>query len=727
MRSIARGISCIDTGLSIAAWVAPIGMLIAPPAHAQSAGTADASNADAARPTSTAAGKAVDGGSVEAVVVTARKSSVVNKVDRRVYDVSAGAQADMATVNDVLSRIPSVTIDPRGAIALRGNSQVKVLVDGREAGANVIRNLPASQIERVEVTTNPSAQYGSEGAGGIINIIPKTKRADGWSGIWSARADADGRYNLDASASHRAGRWTYDGSVGLSQTRTIVGSANQERWNEGAAQARSTTSDDLTEQERRGGRLNAAVKYQASDHDKISLTVSANEMRSQDDETSMVVQTGQTVAASRAYTDQALTTGRNRVAQMDASWEHLGGVKDERLTLSVSGGKTTSRETMLHQLSFSAPQSPPDTYLQTTRAPETEIEIRADYERPLAHRAQLTAGLFFGTLDSENHYASQSLAVAAPGARDLAGLFDYDRTSAAAYITYQTPVGKWVIMPGLRVESERWTARESTTGGSGAQDDWRWLPSLNLSRQISDDWKLVASYSHRTRKPSLYQLNPRTYYSTASAYRGNPRLRTQDTDSFEIGYEYGRRRFSSEGSLYYRRNEHEITPTRALIDDQIILSSFVNAAGSHSVGAEFTAKGELSSRLNYSLNINVFDTQLTGVVGDVSLRREAVTYSGNAIVELKPTRQDWVQLSLNAQGKTPTLQGYTTGYARLDLTYRHRLARHWIFSARGFDLTNSSKQRTVFSTPDGASQSVRSTQRPGIMLGVAYRFGADTK
>ncbi|MGH1557001.1 TonB-dependent receptor [Caulobacter segnis] len=154
----------------------------------------------------------------------------MNKIDRRVYDVSANPQADMATVNDVLSRIPSITIDPRGAIALRGNTQVKVLVDGREAGSNVIRNLPASQIERVEVMTNPSAQYGSEGAGGIINIIPKTKRANGWSGIWSARGDADGQYNLDASASYKAGRWSYDGSAGVSQTKTNIRSEVRKAW-----------------------------------------------------------------------------------------------------------------------------------------------------------------------------------------------------------------------------------------------------------------------------------------------------------------------------------------------------------------------------------------------------------------------------------------------------------------------------------------------------------------
>ncbi|MGH1557004.1 TonB-dependent receptor domain-containing protein [Caulobacter segnis] len=254
------------------------------------------------------------------------------------------------------------------------------------------------------------------------------------------------------------------------------------------------------------------------------------------------------------------------------------------------------------------------------------------------------------------------------------------------------------------------TPRENRTIGACC-------PSLNLSRQLGDDWKFVASYSHRTRKPDVYQLNPRFFYSTVSAYRGNLRLRTQDTDSFEIGYEYGRRRFSSEGSLYYRRNEHEIISTQEWINSQTVVSSFVNAANSHSLGAEFTAKGELGPKANYSLNVNVFDTQIAGVVGGVSLQRQAVTYSGNAIVELKPTPHDWVQLSLNAQGKTPTLQGYTSGYSRLDLIYRHRLARHWILSLRGFDLANTSRQRTVFSTPDGEGPDYPQHRAPGRHAG----------
>ncbi|ESQ91287.1 hypothetical protein ABAC460_06895 [Asticcacaulis sp. AC460] len=645
------------------------------------------------------------------ITIKARKPSVTNKIDRRVYDVSTSAQSAFATASDVLQRIPSVTIDPRGRIALRGDPQVKVMIDGVESRSGALANLQASEIERIEVMTNPSAQFASDGSGGIINIILKKKRKDGVNGNAGVRGDDDGRYNINLGFNTKRGRWTWGGSAGTSRTLENTTWRGHQTW--GTETTDGVSHSDVS---RRGTYANASLAYDANERDRLELNLSHYRWRASTREDGTVLIKNAAGQVIDDHGEDVFSAEAGHGSEVSAHFQHKGAVEGETLDLNVSYNTGTYADGAWHRLIGAVPTPSDIAYAYFNEGPEGGMNFKGDYERPLG-KSRLNAGFEIETNESEGLNRSQNLANLVPGESDIDSLFLYDRATQAAYVTWQTPLGKWAVMPGLRVEAERWTA------GPAETSDLRWLPSLNLNRTLSDSTKLVASYSLRTQRPNGYQLNPRlVYYGRYYTYEGNPYLKAQETDAYEIGYEFEGKDFSSNGSLYYRVNANPMTQTRRVVG-QVVMTSVTTADESRAMGLELTAKGKVSEKIDYSVNLNVFDSEIAGMFGGEALKRQYVTYSGNAVIDWRPNAKDWLQFNLNAEGRGVQLQGYQTGFYRLDMVYRHKITPKWTFSVRGFDLLNSSKRETVFETPQGTSRVESRTESPGVMIGINRKFG----
>jgi len=664
-------------------------------------------------PASVEEGQATQG---PAIVVTARKPSVTNKIDRRVYDISARPDA-FSTANDVLARIPSVTVDTRGRIALRGDSQVKVLIDGVDARPEVIANLRASDIDRIEVMTNPSAQFASEGGGGIINIILKTKRKSGLNGDLSVAGDDDGRYNLNGNIGYKAGRWTASAGIGSNLMRDIWISDGVQQWATPSG-VETTTFASRTRPSRRPGHETIKVVYDASENDRLEFNFGNYHWQGEITETASATIVNSSGAVVVDQDETILTADKGYTTLWMATYVHKGKVEGERLNLNFFHSDGTTRDSVEHRLTRNAPTPDDTTYAYFNQSPNSTTSVRGDYERPFG-TSRLTTGFSVETTESNIMSQSENIAAIVPSEADFDVSFLYDRRTLAAYGTWQTPLGRWVVMPGLRVESEQWDA------GTSSWDDVRLLPSLNVNRPLTENLRITASYTQRTQRPELDQLNPRrTYLSRFLVYQGNPNLRSQDTDSYEVGYEFNRKTFNSNGSIYYRVNHNALTEARSIAsDNQTVISSVINADESRATGVELSAKGKVTKAADYSVNLNVFDSEVRGVYGAQMLRRQYITWSGNAIVEYKPSSSDWVQFNLSGAGKTVTLQGYRTGFYRLDMAYRHTLTPKWTIAVNAFDLLNSSKQTYVFATPQGESQMVSRTKRMAIMIGISRKFG----
>ncbi|NNL92669.1 MAG: TonB-dependent receptor plug domain-containing protein, partial [Saprospiraceae bacterium] len=168
---------------------------------------------------------------LEGATVTAERSRMTLKLDKQIFDVGADIVSQGGTANEVLDNVPMVNVSPEGVVSLRGNSGVKVLINGKPsalADNNALQGIPASNIDKVEIMTNPSAKYEAEGSAGIINIILKDAGAKSWGGQVSASVGIPVDYRLNASYSHSNEKWTYFGNAGLRYSNYIsVGEAER--------------------------------------------------------------------------------------------------------------------------------------------------------------------------------------------------------------------------------------------------------------------------------------------------------------------------------------------------------------------------------------------------------------------------------------------------------------------------------------------------------------------
>ena len=161
------------------------------------------------------------------VVVKGERSIVTDNLDKKVIDVTKDLTATGGTAVDVLQNVPSVTVDQNGAVSLRGSANVKVFVDGKPTGVP-LDQLPASSIQTIEVITNPSARYDAEGTAGILNIVLKKQRQDGWNGQASATAGTGGKYNTSLNLNDHQGKFNVFGSYDFrDDRRTGYGSLRQ--------------------------------------------------------------------------------------------------------------------------------------------------------------------------------------------------------------------------------------------------------------------------------------------------------------------------------------------------------------------------------------------------------------------------------------------------------------------------------------------------------------------
>ena len=170
------------------------------------------------------------------VVLVSEKSTVEFKLDKRVYNVGQDMIVKGGTISDVLDNVPSVTVDPDGTIALRGNENVKILIDGRPSGlaginiADALKLLPADSVEKVEVITNPSARYDAEGGGGIINTILKKGKAQGVNGSFIASVGDPETYGISSNLNFRGENFNVFSNLGYNYRTSKGNSTNNSEY-----------------------------------------------------------------------------------------------------------------------------------------------------------------------------------------------------------------------------------------------------------------------------------------------------------------------------------------------------------------------------------------------------------------------------------------------------------------------------------------------------------------
>ncbi len=665
------------------------------------------------------------------VTVTAAKPQ--NRIDRQVYDNTKNIDSVTGNAADALNKVPSVNVDPDGKVTLRGQSNVTVLVDGKPSAmmsgdnrAGALQSMASSDIESIEVINNPSAQFGSEGTGGMINLVMKRNRRPGKFGSANVAVGPDGRYNGGVTGSYNNGKITLTGGLNYRKDKRPSRSTLilERKDSSGTVVSRTvqtgdadTTFSNLS--------MNGGLDYNLSDKDTIGTQLSFSHRDI--DTTSNTLNTGYDAAnvATSRYARHTAMTGPHDDMMLDLRWDHTGKLPGETLKTDLRISRSYGDQPVDNENDYTVPSV--ITQVDTTNSKNDlkNAVLSVDYTRPIG-LAQLVTGIQITTDDNEfkNTATGPDAIGATPTVNaSLTNDFAYNQTLSAAYFTYQMPLGpKWIVMGGLRAEALDLTTNEVTSGTTSHIQYTKVSPSAFATYTLSDKAKLRFSYSHRLQRPSPQDLNPfQTYVDAQNVSAGNPNLKPQETDSYEAGYEYSGAPLTYQVRAYYRKNTNTITSYSYFLSPSVLLTTKQNYGTGQSGGLEFNANGKLTSKLTLSANGNLAYKELT--TPTVAGTQSATTLSGRVSLDYAATLKDRVQFSVFSSGKQLTGQGYSSPFSMSNISYRHQYNPKTALVITVNDPFRTAKFETVTDTTTIHSVSTRTLQGPTVYIGFTRTFG----
>lgn len=549
------------------------------------------------------------------VMIRAEKSENQFSLDKRVFNVGKDLANRGGTAEDLLDNVPSVTVDIEGNVSLRGSDGVRILINGqpsRMADGNGLKSIQADMIEKVEVITNPSARYEAEGMAGIINIVLKKQRAPGFNGSFNSSVSFPAGVGLGANVNFRKNKVNLFADYNINY-RSSPGRGSQYQEISGGEEL------FISEQERimnRGGWSNSirgGLEYFITKNQQISGSVRYR-INNQDNTTSLI------------YLDYLGDENNliNRTDRVDNEKEDESG-----LTYNVDYYRQfSSREHTLrarfqfeNDLEIESSDFEENrtissrSLLQRSQNDEGQrnYSLNIDYQQPLGskdHKYELGWRSSVRNIDNDFRVDSLNAQEDWVSLEGFTNDFDYDEQIHAAYAQYGNKYGKFGFQAGLRVEYAIIKTLLINDDISNERDSINFFPSLFLNYEINKANAVQLSYSRRIRRPRFWDLNPFFSFSDPrNFYSGNPLLRPEYTDSYELNYLRYWEKATLSGGIFYRYTTDVISRIRRLTGENTFTTQPENLGVRHDFGIEINGSYNAIKWMRFTTSNNFFRTE----------------------------------------------------------------------------------------------------------------------
>ena len=656
------------------------------------------------------------------IVVTAPAQQ--SSIDRQTYLVRDTAEARSATSLDILSRLPSVEVQADNTIRLVGAGNATVLIDGRRVNgdpATVLRNLQGAQIERIEVMTNPGAQFPAQGTGGIVNIVTRRNFQSGLGGSATASAGRFDTYDLRLAPTYGIGNWTFSGNASYFRGEPHL-SYERERFTIGAG----SPVLDSTEIGRQSDPYryvvgNGSISYRPSDRQTINLTGNAAHGDFSQTRNSLL-----TAAALPGGSAEQVTDRDTNVNFREISLDYRGTTVRPGETLTASAKWGGFEQAGSNLVSSDPAAAAPTLFRQTSRTVERSGTLKADYIRPLGGVRRLSfGGQLVYTTDRLAQMQSGDLPFGG-GAFASSSLVRGHYVEHAGYVTFQFGLAGFTFLPGIRIEGREYDLRGAT--GAPGLDTSHVFPSLHLERPIARWLTSDASYSRRVTYPAIQQLDPAPIYGDATnAFGGNPLLRPQLTDSFEAKLHATLTHHNLDLTIF-RRTTDDIWSYRSDPGaGGVLVTRPFNFGTQGLTGGEISARGPLLRGLRYVLSANLADQSLDQDGGGPLAARHNVAYSATGQLEYKDGTDgrrgaDRVNLTLRYTGANDT--GFTrfSATASATATWSHAITDRLSSVLTVADLRLSPPLHVTSQSGTILAPDIYNRASPRILLSLTWSF-----
>jgi len=609
-----------------------------------------------------------DAAQLSEVVVRADKSTVEIKLDKKVYNVGQDMMVKGGTVSDVLDNVPSVSVDSEGNVSLRGSDNIRILIDGRPSQAiniaEALRQLPADAIDKVEVITNPSARYDAEGGSGIINIILKKGKNQGFNGTLIASTGLPETYGLSANVNYKTEKLNYFTTAGYNyRTNEGGGLTNTSYYNADGSPKGYLDEDRDTKRIRNGFNARGGVEWSIT---PTTFWTNAINYQKNTGEDKDLINYNNFDAA------HAFTGATSRFNNADTGSENVEFTSNLIKNFNDKGHKLTADLSISRNTDDSNNIITASPSFNTTLNDQVQKQVlfQTDYVLPLGKGSQFEAGYkgSFGDLENE-YYVTDENYVKDP---NKSNTLQYKENINALYAQYGLKVNKFSYLFGLRWEDTDIHVNLLDNSEFNTKKYNNLFPSAFVSYEISDQSNFTASYSKRLTRPRGRFMNPALNYSSnINIFQGNPDLDPSLTDKYDVGYIKRWEKVTFSTSAYFENTKDVFsfvrTPNGDTVDGiPVILSRPINLGKEQKYGFEFTFNYTPYKWWRLNSNFNLYNVKTTGENTYIdtngatvvqNLDNQANTWFAriNSKVTL-PYKIDW-QLNGTYNGSQKTAQG----------------------------------------------------------------------
>lgn len=691
--------------------------------------------------------------SLDEVVVVAETTEVEVRLDKKIYNIGKDLTTAGGTVADALNNVPSVAVDVEGGISLRGNENVRILINGKPSAmagfgsTDVLAQLPAEAIERVEVITSPSARYDAQGTAGILNIILRKDQTLGFNGSVTTNVGYPETYGVSANVNFRTDKYNLFNTTGYRYSTSPGSGFSDTRYNAGEFD-RVVEERDI---DRLGRRFNTnfGVEYYLNDQSSITMT---NFFRMGND--SDISTTNSDRYIGNTLSQQTVRTERE--SEMDKSYQfalnYINRFNDKGHELTADfqyGYDQEDQPTYVEEILTRDQTGTVDDFFPSEEVQSEEIEneflAQVDYVLPIGEDTQFEAGYRGNFEESVTDYRlniedeESGELVFSP----LTNIFTYTENVNALYTQYGTRFGDFSFLLGLRLENTQLKGTiDSPLTDEELQREFGFpidtdfdnnylglFPTLNLIFELNERENITLGYNRRINRPRGWFINPfPSRASRTNVFQGNPNLNPSYASAYDIGYLKRWDELTLTSSVYYQYETDAFERVQQGTGEffngvEIIRTIPINLATNERMGAEMGILYNPARwlRLNGSFNFFQFETEgeFNGI--DYGAKNTSWFTRFSSKVTL-PGQVEW-QTNAFYRGPQENAITETKGIFSIDLAFSKDIFNeNATISFNVRDLLNSRRRDQFTSTERFTQQSEFQWRERSFTLSMVYRF-----
>ena len=693
---------------------------------------------------------------LETITITATRPALEMGIDRKVFNVSKSLTAAGGTAVDIMKNIPSLSVDIDGNVQLR-NSAPQIFVDGRPTILS-LDQIPADNIERVELITNPSAKFDAATSGGIINVVLKKDKRFGLNGIVSASVGTPGILSGNVNLNLRQGKLNFFASGGYNKSGGKArGETERENKLHGITQD-YFNQHSVNRRDRQFTFVNFGVDYYIDNRNTISVTqrFGSGRFKNREEQQQEYLNSDEVLEYNGyRYSYSPSQFNRNNTA---INFKHTFPKQGRELTADINynrgGGSSTADIINTYSLPNGSEYRQPSTVRNDGENKNHQVTFQADFADPISEGSKFEAGIRAYYNSFKSYFNAFSVANGGETKLPLSNNYEYTEMVNAAYATFSQKYGEFSYQLGLRAEYSKFDGLMVDSAfkfgyeyPAGIKNIWNaFFPSLFLTQKIGEKDQVQLNFSRRIRRPNFWQLNPFIEINDPVNLRqGNPQLQPEFVNSFELNYSHDYNNGNFLAVLYWRNNPNDITQYSdtisaeqyallqdAGVDPNAILNTYINANTTNRYGAEFTIQHKITSNFEITPTVNLQYRNTKAAINNFSLSNNGLNWEGKLIANYKiKTEKSKVFNNLSFQfiGEYESARVIPQGKMLPQYGADFALRKEFLKGNKASvtfavnDIFNSKRWGTIYDTETFYQDSYRRWNVRNFRLTLSYKFG----